>query len=101
MCSDWGSVARCGVFTFGNRSVYKAAAAPRPVVTKLSSLSSVSIPALGVSVAAREGNNGAEILEVSPGSVAASALRVGDVTNAVDDKPVKSPRELLAELSNR
>ena len=39
---------------------------------------------------------------MSPGSVAASAfLRVGDVINAVDDKPVKSARELLAELSNR
>ena len=89
------------VFSFGNRSVFNAIA-PGPVVAKLSSLSSVSIPALGVSVAPREGNDGAEIVEVSPGSVAASAfLRVGDVINAVDDKPVKSARELLAELSNR
>ncbi len=41
------------------------------------------------------------IIEVVPGSAAEMAgLRVGDVINAVDGKPVRTPMELAAELAN-
>jgi len=50
---------------------------------------------------AREGG-GAEITEIAPGSIASFAgLRVGDIINAVDGIPVKTPMELESALANR
>ncbi len=46
-------------------------------------------------------SDGAEITDVAPNGVAALAgLNIGDVINAVDGKPVKTPMELAAELAN-
>jgi S1-C subfamily serine protease len=60
------------------------------------------IPALGVVVTTRQNNDGAEIVELMPGSVAELAgLRVGDVLNAVDETVIKTPMELAVELSNK
>jgi PDZ domain len=45
---------------------------------------------------------GAEIAEIFPNGVAAlAALHRGDVIDAVDDRPIKSPMELAVELSSR
>ncbi|PYV94850.1 MAG: hypothetical protein DMG89_23990 [Acidobacteria bacterium] len=42
------------------------------------------------------------MLEISTNSVAGLAnLRVGDVINSVDGKPIHSPTEVAAELANR
>jgi S1-C subfamily serine protease len=61
----------------------------------------MKISALGIMVAVGQ-QQGAEIAEVFPNGVAAlAALHRGDVINAVDGKPVKSPMELAAELSSR
>lgn len=56
------------------------------------------IPLLGITAAI--GNNpGAEVTDEAPNGVAALAgIRVGDVINAVDGKPVSTPMELAAEL---
>jgi S1-C subfamily serine protease len=83
------------VYSFGGTESVQ-----QPRLTRASRVS-MSDPALGVMVAARE-DGGAEIVEVLPGSVAALAnLRVGDIINLVDGKPIKTPMELTAELSNR
>lgn len=59
------------------------------------------IHSLGLVVAPQE-FDGARILEVEPGSVAEMAsLHVGDLVRAVDGKPVKTPMELAAELSDK
>ena len=56
------------------------------------------IPLLGITAAI--GNNpGAEVTDEAPNGVAALAgIRVGDVINAVDGKPVSTPMELAAVL---
>ncbi len=60
------------------------------------------IPILGLLVSNRVDGEGAQIAEVISGGVASfSGLRVGDVINAVDGKPVRSPMELAAVLSDR
>ncbi len=60
------------------------------------------IPILGLLVSNRVDGEGAQIAEVISGGVASfSWLRVGDVINAVDGKPVRSPMELAAVLSDR
>jgi S1-C subfamily serine protease len=57
------------------------------------------IPALGIMVFSGR-NGGAEITEIGARSVAESAgIHVGDVINAVDGKPVKTPTELAAAFS--
>jgi len=56
---------------------------------------------LGLAVVPR-GLEGAEIVEVVPGSVAEWAgLQPGDVINGIDGKTVRTPMELAAELSGR
>lgn len=61
----------------------------------------MSIPALGVVVAPQE-FDGAKIVEIALGGVAEMAsMKVGDLIKSVDGKPVKTPMELLAELSEK
>jgi hypothetical protein len=73
--------------------------APRPAPHETGG--GIKIDALGV-MAKMGANTGAEISDVVPNGVAALAgLHVGDVTNAVDSAPVKTPMELAAELANR
>ena len=59
------------------------------------------IAALGAAVVPQE-FDGAKILEIVPGSVAEMAsLKVGDLIKSVDGKAIKTPMELLAELSDK
>jgi Outer membrane protein beta-barrel domain/PDZ domain len=81
------------------------AAAPRhaqsapPVATVPSR--GMPIHSLGVVVAPQE-FDGARILEIEPGSIAEMAsLHVGDLIKSVDGKPVKTPMELAAEISDK
>jgi len=61
----------------------------------------MSIPALGLFVGPQE-FDGAKILEIVPGGVAEMAsLKVGDLIKSVDGRPVKTPMELAAELSDK
>jgi membrane-associated protease RseP (regulator of RpoE activity) len=61
----------------------------------------VNLPSLGVIVAIGR-ISGAQITDEAPNGLAALAgLHPGDVINAVDGKPVNTPMELAAELSNR
>jgi hypothetical protein len=84
------------VFRFGG-AVERTAALPRSA-----SRSGMRIPALGVVVATRQNNDGAEIVELMSGSTAELAgLRVGDVLNAVDETVIKTPMDLAVELSNK
>ena len=49
-----------------------------------------------------ENNEGAEIVEFLPGSVAdLSGLRAGEVISAVDGRPTKTPMELALEMSSK
>lgn len=73
---------------------------PQPTTLGLSG-HGMSIPALGLAVGPQE-FDGAKILEIAPGGVAEMAsLHVGDLIKSVDGKPVKTPMELLAELSDK
>lgn len=75
--------------------------APQPQSTSRSTGAGMKIDALGVTVTLGRAG-GAEITDEAPGGVAALAgLHRGDVINAVDGKPVKTPMELAAELANR
>jgi hypothetical protein len=57
------------------------------------------IAPLGIRAAA-SGSTGAEVEDIAPGSVAELAgLKIGDVINAIDGKPVRTPMELASELS--
>ncbi len=88
------------VYSFG--TIRSAKTEPRqPMRQPTRGASGMTIPSLGVNVAI--GNNqGAEITDEAPNSVAALAsLHPGDVINAVDGKPVRTPMELAAELSGR
>lgn len=61
----------------------------------------MEIASLGVAVAPQE-FDGAKILEILPGGVAEMAsLKAGDLVKSVDGKPVKTPMELAAELSDK
>jgi S1-C subfamily serine protease len=61
----------------------------------------MKIATLGITVTLGQ-NTGAEITdEATNGAAALAGLHPGDVINAVDGKPVKTPMELAAELSNR
>jgi membrane-associated protease RseP (regulator of RpoE activity) len=91
------------VFSLGGRS---SAAAESPASGAgphaRTSRATMSIQTLGIVVSPPEGNEGAEIVGIDPGSVAALAiLHVGDLIKSVDGKPVRTPMELAAELANR
>jgi C-terminal processing protease CtpA/Prc len=59
------------------------------------------IASLGLAVGPQE-FDGAKILEIVPGSIAEMAsFKVGDMIKSVDGKPVRTPMELLAELSDK
>jgi hypothetical protein len=61
----------------------------------------MQITSFGVVVGPQE-FDGAKILEIVPGGVAEMAsLKVGDLIKSVDGKPVKTPMELAAELSDK
>ena len=61
----------------------------------------MQIPSLGVVLGPQE-FDGAKILEIVPGGVAEMAsLHVGDLIRSVDGRAVKTPMELLAELSDK
>lgn len=61
----------------------------------------MSIRLLGI-VAAPQEFDGAKILQIEPGSVAEMAsLHVGDLIKSVDDKVVRTPMELAAELTDK
>jgi opacity protein-like surface antigen len=82
------------VFTFGNPR-------ERAITSLQPTHSGMLIPALGLSVTARE-TGGVEILDVAPGGVASfSGLRVGDVINKLDGKPVNTPMEMAVAMSDR
>jgi S1-C subfamily serine protease len=61
----------------------------------------MKVSVLGITV--KLGSNpGAEITDEAPNGVAALAgLHSGDVINAIDGKPIRTPMELAAELSSR
>lgn len=85
-----------------SRSSTVAAAAPQPAQASVNVPGrGMSIPALGVVVAPQE-FDGAKIVEIALGGVAEMAsMKVGDLIKSVDGKPVKTPMELLAELSEK
>jgi Outer membrane protein beta-barrel domain/PDZ domain len=59
------------------------------------------IASLGVAVGPQE-FDGAKVLEIVPGGIAEMAsLKVGDLIKSVDGKAVRTPMELLAELSDK
>jgi serine protease Do len=61
----------------------------------------MSLQALGVTVAPQE-FDGAKILTITPGSIAEMAsLHPGDMIKSIDGKPVRTPMELAAELSDK
>ncbi|MGA6987008.1 MAG: PDZ domain-containing protein [Terriglobales bacterium] len=76
---------------------------PSVVMTQSVQLSGrgMPVPALGLAVAPQE-FDGAKIIEIAPGGIAEMAsLKVGDLIKSVDGKPVKTPMELAAELSDK
>lgn len=81
------------VYSFGVRE--PASTLPRQAIP-----TGMRVPALGIMVALGR-NPGAEITdEASTGVAALAGLHIGDVINAVDGKPVKTPMELAVELAN-
>src|ERR1700733_1316369 len=85
------------VYSFGG--VHRASSSPRQ--------SPPMVPTEGMKIASLEvmvtlgRNQGAEITDEAPNGIAALAgIHVGDVINAVDGKPVRTPAELAAELAN-
>ena len=108
--ADWFHTAKDGVTANGVRALggFKYsfggnATSPAPLRSRSSAPTSamMRIGALGI-MAAVGPSQGAVIAEVFPNGVGAlAALHPGDVINAVDGKPVKTPMELAAELSGR
>jgi hypothetical protein len=94
------------VFNFGNPSAPQEPlpqSAPKPVSMPRQHTTSagMSIAALGITVVLGRAD-GAEIIDVIPNSATALAgLHAGDVINAVDGKPIKTPMELSVELSSK
>lgn len=87
------------VYSFGVRNARPSNSEPRAAASP-ASIAGMKISVLGVMVASGR-NPGAEITNEAPNGVAALAgVRVGDVINTVDGKPVRTPMELAAELAN-
>lgn len=85
------------VYTFGGRGTNVA---PRQTESHASN-AGVKVPALGI-MAVLGRNPGAEVVDEAPnGTAALAGIHVGDVIDAVDGKPVRTPMELAAELANR
>jgi opacity protein-like surface antigen len=83
-------------YSFGGVAKGAQSRSPSPTTT---TAASVPIPALGLRAGTRD--NGAEIVVIEPGSVAALAgLHVTDVINKIDGKSINTAIELAAELSN-
>jgi hypothetical protein len=73
---------------------------PKPQAERRASGAGMPISSLGITVAVGR-NPGAEITDEALNGVAALAgIQVGEVINAVDGKPVGTPMELAAELTN-
>jgi hypothetical protein len=78
-----------------------APAKPQPRSAPVTPTRTMPIHSLGVTVAPQE-FDGAKVTEIEPGSVAEMAsLKPGDLIKAVDGKPVRTPMELAAELSDK
>jgi hypothetical protein len=95
------------VFTFGRigataEQASEPSATPAyPTPTRRAIGAGMKVAALGIMVQMGR-TDGAEVTDVAPNGVAALAgMHPGDVINAVDGKPIKTPMELVAELSNR
>jgi hypothetical protein len=85
------------VYSFG-RTGHRSAEPPHD--TARASGAGMPISALGITVVVGR-NSGAEITDEAPSGVAALAnLHPGDMINAVDGKPIRTPMELAAELAN-
>jgi hypothetical protein len=89
----------------GPTNTQPANAEPRrvesPTAQQTTTGAGMNISALGVMVTLGR-SQGAEITDEAPNGIAVLAgLHVGDVINRVDGKPVKTPMELAAELSDR
>ncbi|HMD17413.1 MAG TPA: PDZ domain-containing protein [Terriglobales bacterium] len=90
------------------RAARNASPAAQPTTVAASQSAQLGIPghgmpiaALGLAVGPQE-FDGAKILEIVPGGLAEMAsLKVGDLIKSVDGKPVKTPMELAAELSDK
>jgi hypothetical protein len=79
-----------------NRQPQRQATMPAPV-----SGHGMTVESLGLAVAPQE-FDGAKIMSIAPGSIAENAsLKVGDLIKSVDGKPVRTPMELAAELSDK
>jgi membrane-associated protease RseP (regulator of RpoE activity) len=86
------------VYSFGGMD--RVRTTPRPTAPPVPG-TGMPIPSLGITAIVGS-NPGAEITDEAPNGVAAlSSIHVGDVINAVDGKPVRTPMELAAELVNR
>jgi hypothetical protein len=75
----------------------------RPSAQPSTSLSGrgMAIASLGIAVVPQE-FDGAKIIEIDPSGVGEMAsMKVGDLIKTVDGKPVRTPMELLAELSDK
>jgi hypothetical protein len=69
--------------------------------TNLSSGRGMAVASLGIAVVPQE-FDGAKIIEIDPSGVGEMAsMKVGDLIKTVDGKPVRTPMELLAELSDK
>lgn len=74
---------------------------PRPAPPPVAAKNGMNISSLGVTVTVGR-SAGAEITgEAQNGVAALAGIHVGDVINAVDGKPVRTPMELATELSGK
>jgi hypothetical protein len=81
---------------------------PSTVAANRTAPAAVNLPGRGMQITAfgavlgPQEFDGAKILEIVPGGVAEMAsLHVGDLIKSVDGKPVRTPMELAAELSDK
>lgn len=89
------------VYRFGFGGATSVASGNSKTATGVHGRTSMPIQSLGISVSPPlQGIEGAEIVDIQPGSVAEmAALHVRDLITSVNDKPVKTPMELAAALN--